>query len=323
MPKVSVVIPVYNIGDVLGRCLDSVVNQSHSNLQILLVDDGSSDNSLDICQQYARQDNRIEVYHHDNHGVSYTRNVGIRNSTGEYIIFIDGDDYISADYINDLVNTASANGADIVICGIKRSHLDGTEELLTLPVGAPDKQTFWTLCCTSQSPLFGYTPNKLYNVELLRKTRLHFNTRMQAQEDLHFALRAYTAASKIVISHNCGYTYFYARGKRPIPVHSLIQNQLMILETAQKHHVAHTSQAQVSKRICEMIFAYSYAIPSRESLRTTRNIPGLTAALKLDGFTCRLEVRLVAFLFRLHFFGLLQAYMTMRKTIKFFTNGYK
>lgn len=96
---VSVIVPAYNAGKYLGFCLDTVIAQTHKNLEIIVVDDGSTDNTGKICDEYANKDSRIKVIHQENHGVAFTRNVGLDKATGEYIAFIDSDDYVKSNYI--------------------------------------------------------------------------------------------------------------------------------------------------------------------------------------------------------------------------------
>lgn len=117
--KVSVVIPVYNVEKYLPDCLDTVLGQSYKNIEVLVVDDGATDNSGIICDQYAQQDNRIRVFHKKNGGLSDARNYALDYITGDYIAFIDSDDYVNEQYIEVLLNNALANGADISICNYK------------------------------------------------------------------------------------------------------------------------------------------------------------------------------------------------------------
>lgn len=107
---VSVIIPVYNVADKLERCLKSVSNQTYPYLEIIIVDDGSKDNSGKICDAWAEKDSRITVFHKENGGVSSARNVGINRATGKWITFIDGDDYLDIGTYEYLVNTANIGG---------------------------------------------------------------------------------------------------------------------------------------------------------------------------------------------------------------------
>ena len=106
---ISVVVPVYNVEDVLHFCIDSILNQTYSDFELLLVDDGSTDKSGDICDQYARKDTRIRVFHKENGGVSSARNLGIDNANGEYICFIDSDDYVNSEFLDSLISHCLQN----------------------------------------------------------------------------------------------------------------------------------------------------------------------------------------------------------------------
>lgn len=115
-PLVSIIIPVYNVEKYLDKCLTTVVFQNYDNLQIILVDDGSTDNSLSICKRWSSKDERIEVYSKKNGGLSDTRNYGLRYAKGEYISFVDSDDWISLNMISKMVNVFSENDVDMVTC---------------------------------------------------------------------------------------------------------------------------------------------------------------------------------------------------------------
>lgn len=112
-PMISVIVPVYNVEEYLGRCLDSIVGQTYDNFEIILVDDGSTDSSGKICDRYAKSDDRIKVVHRKNGGLSAARNSGIEVVDGEYITFIDSDDYVARDYLEVLFETIRDNNAEI------------------------------------------------------------------------------------------------------------------------------------------------------------------------------------------------------------------
>ena len=116
MSKVSIVIPVYNVEQYLRRCIDSVLSQSYTDYEMILVDDGSTDTSGQICDEYSG-DSRIHVIHKANEGAGAARNTGIETATGDYITFIDSDDYIAGCYLERMVQTAEQTGSDIVQCG--------------------------------------------------------------------------------------------------------------------------------------------------------------------------------------------------------------
>ena len=118
LPKISVIIPVYNVENYIRRCLDTVTGQTYKNLEIILIDDGSTDGSGAICDEYAAADGRILVIHKENGGVSSARNAGIERSSGDYIGFVDSDDYIDEDMYEYLYEIISAGDADAARCGV-------------------------------------------------------------------------------------------------------------------------------------------------------------------------------------------------------------
>jgi glycosyltransferase involved in cell wall biosynthesis len=134
-PRISVIVPVHNTEKYLRYCLDSIISQTYENLEIIIIDDGSSDNSGKIADEYAKQDKRIQVIHQKSRGVSFARNVGIKKATGEYVAFVDSDDYVAADFIEKLYLLAKENKADIATCQFESF----TEEKLKLK-----KSPVWT-----------------------------------------------------------------------------------------------------------------------------------------------------------------------------------
>lgn len=116
MPKVSVIVPVYNVEKLLERCLNSVLNQSFQDFELLLIDDGSKDSSGQICDNYAKKDQRVRVWHIPNGGQSAARNLGIDNVYGTYIVFIDSDDFVELDYLEQLYQPMVEYEADVVSC---------------------------------------------------------------------------------------------------------------------------------------------------------------------------------------------------------------
>ena len=124
--KVSVIIPTYNNEKYIEKCLYSVINQSYGNLEILVINDGSSDRTESLIREIQQEDDRILLFSQKNSGVSVSRNRGIEAATGRYLIFVDADDYVGKDYIRDLVNCAEKKKADMVICGLKMVDEQGT-----------------------------------------------------------------------------------------------------------------------------------------------------------------------------------------------------
>ena len=138
MSLISVIVPVYNVEKYLNKCIDSIVNQSYDNLEIILVDDGSTDNSGTICDIYAKNDSRIKVIHQECSGVAVSRNVGLDNSTGEYISFVDSDDYIDSKMIEKLYQALIKENADVSMCNFSNVN-ENAERILELDIKSPIK----------------------------------------------------------------------------------------------------------------------------------------------------------------------------------------
>ena len=120
MEKLSVIIPIYNVEKYLDRCIKSICNQTYENLEIILVDDGSTDGSPEMCDQYVEKDKRIKVIHKQNGGLSDARNVGLEYATGQYIFFCDSDDYVERDLISECMESISKDSIDILIFAISK-----------------------------------------------------------------------------------------------------------------------------------------------------------------------------------------------------------
>lgn len=123
---VSVIIPVYNVEKYIRRCIDSIINQTLKNIEIIIIDDGSTDKSGHICDEYAAYDKRVHVIHKSNEGLSCARNDGIKNSTAPFIMFVDGDDWVDSDFCESPYKMSRIYNADLVLFSYKRAYNDGT-----------------------------------------------------------------------------------------------------------------------------------------------------------------------------------------------------
>lgn len=128
--KVSVIIPVYNGEKYLNKCLDSIINQTYNNIEIVIVNDGSIDNSLNIIKKYLKKDKRIKLINKENEGQAKARNIALENITGDYCLFVDSDDYVELNMISDLLKVAKNNNSDIVSSNLLRIYDDGTKSIM-------------------------------------------------------------------------------------------------------------------------------------------------------------------------------------------------
>lgn len=172
---ISIIIPIYKTEKYLEKCLTSVVNQTYKNLEILLIDDDSPDDSLKICKQWAKKDKRIKVYHKCNEGVSETRNYGIKEAKGKYICFIDSDDYIECTMIEKLYRKIKDDDADICSCNFYIVR-DNTKVL--------NKRKFEKDILSDIFKGNGFVCNKIYKKSIIQKTK--FDKHINIYEDLLF-----------------------------------------------------------------------------------------------------------------------------------------
>ena len=212
---VSVIIPVYNCEKYIGICIESVLKQTVSEFELILVDDGSPDGAPEICDEYARKDSRIQVIHKENGGVSSARNTGIAAATGEYITFIDSDDYVDAQYLQTLLKTEKETRADLVASGLKMENWNEQECISSEEYGFSDFQTYdvkTLLECwgSAFAPICMCGPCcKLYKREIIRKKQITFAEDLHCGEDTLFNLdylEGCSSVSTVPVSH-----YHYRR----------------------------------------------------------------------------------------------------------------
>lgn len=206
MAKVSVIVPVYNVEKYLKRCLDSLINQTLSDIDIICINDGSKDSSLQILEQYAQKDSRIVIYNQENSGLSVARNTGLEHASGEYIGFVDSDDWVDLDFYEKLYNSAKNNNADIAVADFIREHPNKKPKRLKLKeekiYTTPEDK--FMICKVHRE---GCVWNKIYRTEFIHSINLKFVPKMY-YEDRDFTIRSLYFSKKLVTTPNTYYRYF-------------------------------------------------------------------------------------------------------------------
>lgn len=217
---VSVVVPVYNVKAYLEKCINSILNQTYENLEIIIVDDGSTDGSSDICDQFLKKDNRVFVIHKENGGVVSARQAGIDKAKGEYVIAIDSDDWIEPIMISELYTLAIENDADIVSSGYYRESgdtygivIDGIKE----GVYSDDNKEFlyhnmFWYGNSDKIGIIGSISTKLIKLSLLKKIHSKISNRICYSEDLAAIYGCCVHAEIIVVTHMVYYHYIMRAG---------------------------------------------------------------------------------------------------------------
>ena len=202
-PKVSVIVPVYNTEKYLHRCIDSILAQTFTDFEVLLIDDGSKDGSGKICDEYSAKDSRIRVFHKENGGVSSARNLGLRNAQGEWIIFIDSDDWISESMLHDMHEKATSEKSDIVYCDLKTVF---NEHAKVLHIAKYDSKKVNMLNNFIKST-FGTVVGMLVKRSMYESNQVRFPIGAKFCEDFYVAVRLMLFSEKIFYIPTAYYCY--------------------------------------------------------------------------------------------------------------------
>ncbi len=205
---VTVIIPCYNIEDYVKKCIDSILFQSYKNLEIIIVDDGSTDNTSKIIDSY--DDKRIRIIHQENAGLSGARNTGIENAKGEYICFIDGDDFIHENYVKKMMNIAEAENADVVACGFFGVDKNGNVKKNNIVNSQMVMSGLEAMVDYLNTRNIGYSMawNKLYKTSLFKENKITYPYG-RLHEDEHVIYKLYYFSQKIVVIPD--HLYFYIK----------------------------------------------------------------------------------------------------------------
>jgi len=218
MDQISIIVPIYNVAKYLKRCIDSIISQTYKNLQIILVDDGSEDESIYICDEYARRYSNIVVIHKKNAGLGHARNSGLEIATGKYVAFVDGDDYILSNTIQTYYESILSSGSDTCISGYRKIKKNNTEEIHENPYSGrifdgkeineqvlprmlgslPDGTDYFEM-----SVCMG-----LMSLDIINSYGIRFYSEKEyISEDLLFDLDYYPHAKRVICSCSTGYCY--------------------------------------------------------------------------------------------------------------------
>ena len=210
MKKISVIIPVYNVEAYLDRCIESVINQTYPELEIILVDDGSPDNCPAMCDEWAEKDPRIRVIHQENGGLSAARNAGIKAATGEYIAFVDSDDWIEIDFLKWLYEGIQTTGAEIAACDVRELSVKGEALNITGEPNISAHSPQEAMADLSRGIRFRAVAwNKLYKSEILLNEEFPLN---KLHEDEFFTYRIYDKCEILAYVDLPLYAYFQREG---------------------------------------------------------------------------------------------------------------
>lgn len=221
-PLVSIVVPIYNVEKYLVKCIDSILGQSYRNLEVILVDDGSPDNSGKICDNYSSEDSRIRVIHQVNGGLSNARNSGLKVATGDYVCFFDSDDYIEKNLIELCVERINNSKPEVIVWGYYYDTEDGSgvvrssEDISPQLKGNHKREEIGAIEISDHEiGLLGYAWNKLYKTSYLRENKFVFEDGLSLIEDIIFNSQV-VSGSKIISFINIPLTHYMQRNRETL-----------------------------------------------------------------------------------------------------------
>lgn len=235
MSLISIVIPVYNAEKYIRRCIYSIIRQTYQNFELILVNDGSIDNSLEICKEYAIKDKRITVLSQKNNGASSARNKGIESANGEWITFIDADDSVDPKYLELLCENITGEERTLIIQGIKqhfnKKEIKETEFKGQTLVGPNIEKAF----DENEIYEYGFTVAKLYNRNIVKKFNIRFNEHIAYSEDLLFMLDYILHCNSISFVSGAHYNYILEKSGLSQRYNSFESEYLLFTEYTKKN----------------------------------------------------------------------------------------
>lgn len=284
----SIIIPVYNAERVLERCLDSIIAQTYDNFECLLINDGSTDNSLFICEQFAEKDSRIKVYTQENKGVSSARNFGLKIAKGNWITFVDSDDYLSPIMYENLIKKSNKNSVDVLICAYKYVFGNIEKELVRSGVEKYINSHKSINFLKGKSWIGGGPWNKIFRKELL--VNLFFDESISFGEDTLFIIAALLRARSIFVT-SAAY-YYYVQNENSLSHtynYSIVRYAYKLLDLYKND----SFMKRYSKAtICYIEYFYS----EKNNIRN-KHIPYKTSFFISMGFPLKTKVGFMMYLF--------------------------
>lgn len=243
--KVSIIVPIYNVERYINRCIDSIINQTYKNIEIILVDDESPDNCGKICDNYAKKNEKIKTYHKKNGGLSDARNYGLKFATGKYIAYVDSDDWIEPNMIEILVNNLEKSQADIAMCGTKVVNEDSIfynkwydeDKILNKNEGLT--------ALLENRIITSHAWNKIYKKEIIQKVPW---PKGRLYEDIHIMHKIFKLCKKIAISKE--YLYNYYQRDNSICNNKILLNEFEYVDAFLERYVDMKDDSIVYKKIC-------------------------------------------------------------------------
>jgi len=273
-PKVSIIVPIYNAQKTLHRCVDSILNQDYTDFELLLIDDGSKDDSGEICDAYAQKDKRVRVIHKENSGVSASRNLALDEAKGEFLQFLDADDWITPDATRLLVESAEQNNCDMVISdfyrviGERLSHKGSIDDA----DGVVTREEFAGFMMENPADFYyGVLWNKLYDRAIIEKNHLRMDPKISWCEDFMFNLEYIRHCENIFVLQVPIYYYVKTKGSlvsQGMSLTKTIKTKMMVFEYYTDFYKQVLTEEEYEKKRIQ-IYGYLMDMASDETVLPT------------------------------------------------------
>ncbi len=291
---ISIIIPIYNAGPYLKECLQSIHQQTYQQYEVLLVDDGSTDDSSTVCQQYAASDSRFHYFHKENGGVSSARNYGIEQARGEWISFIDADDWVRTDYLQTLASQTPP--ADITFFGATIVNPDSTTKLIQPhPTLVQERTAIEAAICSLRyealGDIFGWTWNKLFRAEIIRQHNIRFSEEVSFREDELFTLHYCRYVRSLRITDQPLYYYRITPGgltSKGLQSSDLLPSSLQ-LEASLNYYSNPSLREHILKSLTDYRAMHIYASPLRQLKANLDDYQQLVLRLPQPGHFCKVN----------------------------------
>lgn len=279
MYKVSIIVPVYNNEKFLNKCIDSIINQTHKNTEIILVNDGSTDKSIQICKFYEKLDVRIIVIDKKNGGVSSARNAGLKISSGDFVMFVDSDDIIHPQMIEIMLETSIKYKNSIVACGVLHhySDLKIIDKCLFIENNINNKINIYNkeeaiLYALNPKLFSGFVCNKIFPIKILKNNSIFFNEDIHACEDLLFCFFNFLHIEKLIFIDIKLYNYNHhetnSMNKVSIKKLTLIEAYEIIIDQLISLNQFNIASKYIKKYYNSIISLYFQSVNSKNKVIT-------------------------------------------------------
>ena len=277
MKKVSLIIPVFNSENTLERCVISAISQSYKNLEIILINDGSTDSSLELCNRFAKKDKRIIVIDQNNKGVSFSRNMGIEVSTGDYIMFMDSDDYMEATMIEEMVSAIESTKADVVRCKVSVHNKKGVfdENLNGLHFLKNKQEVINSIKYFVSADVI--IPSYVYALIIKKEKIVRFNQELSFMEDTLFYIDTLLNVDSVFFLDKALYHYMYnqasiTKNEKNVVrnINSMLNSTNVIKKTLRDYEIL--DERRMNNNIFYLINTKLYLLCSRNSYRESIEI---------------------------------------------------